>query len=626
MAESPRNIPTELDMALEAERAKSLRFRFLLYCYVGIALSPLGLIPTVARMFRENSPSALFDLYPLSIFLTGSLTIAAIVKVHLSRSASSRQVLRIAFWLYVLSCVITLAADRLKPFEHSISGRAPNSDANVRATTRRAAERAAAATQGVHELFGGAVVFDVSPPRSATGPTTRKPPSFTNDLLDGFVQGAEAAEREKEEAAALRYEKSLAATRAAATSGSTTSTTSTTAKASVELFADSDEASTATGWALRTPISLGFIHFFACLFLPWRFKESLKPAFFVAAFVACVTSIDVLTGHTGAWALVVLVLVAPSVVMPGSLICWWRYSRFRSSFSLKYDAGKYHQLRHELEAARQVHESCLPRRLIAGPIRLDYAYEPMRSIGGDLVYMHPRDTWGASGAGQEVPTTLLVLDVAGHGVAAALTVNRLVGEIERLFAEEPHIAPADLLNRLNRYVWLTLSRYSLYVTATAAQIDRAAGKLHFASAGHPTAFIRGGDGSLTPLESTTFLLGAVEGEDFGRAQIDMPFGTGDSLILYTDGATEARDPAGTMLGTEGLVQIIQSLPAIRPTQEDGLSPGAWSYELLHRVRQHRQAPPDDDTLVVVLCIPPEADAHIPSIPYVPVARLATPVN
>ena len=88
-----------------------------------------------------------------------------------------------------------------------------------------------------------------------------------------------------------------------------------------------------------------------------------------------------------------------------------------------------------------------------GPVRLNYVYEPMRQIGGDLLFVHPPPDAMRDGSGT---FSAVILDVTGHGIAAALTVNRLVGELERLFSENAAASPGDVLRGLNRYVTVTL--------------------------------------------------------------------------------------------------------------------------------------------------------------------------
>ncbi len=157
---------------------------------------------------------------------------------------------------------------------------------------------------------------------------------------------------------------------------------------------------------------------------------------------------------------------------------------------------------------------------------------------------------------RRVRLNVLLLDVTGHGIAAALTVNRLYGEVERLFAENPHAGPGEVLSALNKYVHLTLATHSVYVTALCLRLDQERGVLEYASGGHPPAFLCGADGRIEQLDSTAFVLGACAAPDFDPAVESRPFMPGDTLLAYTDGAIEARNSAGRMLSIAGFTKII----------------------------------------------------------------------
>ena len=131
----------------------------------------------------------------------------------------------------------------------------------------------------------------------------------------------------------------------------------------------------------------------------------------------------------------------------------------------------------ELDRARQIHDSMFPEP-IEGDIRLEYTYDPLLGIGGDFLHIHQHKNTGR--------VTLTILDVSGHGLAAALTVNRLFGELERICAEHPdEITPTLLMSGLNRYVHLVMAKHSLYATAACVQMDPSTSNLHWVVSGHP---------------------------------------------------------------------------------------------------------------------------------------------
>lgn len=321
----------------------------------------------------------------------------------------------------------------------------------------------------------------------------------------------------------------------------------------------------------------------ACILLPWSARSAL-----LAAGALVVTNWAVrLPGISSLAGLIAHFTFAVALFAPSVLIAWLKHSQYASQFKMAVLQQRYGEVRRELTDARRIHEALFPARIDAGPLRLEYQYEPMRQIGGDYLYAHIGP--GVSG-GQRL--SVVLLDVTGHGIPAALTVNRLHGELERVFAEDPTIQPGAVLCLLNRYVHLTLASHSVYVTALCLRIDSSTGVLEFASGGHPPAFLIGVDGTVRELNSTAYVLGACEAADFDAAQLVTEFGPGDTLVAYTDGAIEARDRVGKMLGVQGFLRMVASMASSKRSDR------AWSRDLLSAVESFRYGPPADDTLVV----------------------------
>jgi serine phosphatase RsbU (regulator of sigma subunit) len=219
----------------------------------------------------------------------------------------------------------------------------------------------------------------------------------------------------------------------------------------------------------------------------------------------------------------------------------------------------------------------------------------MRQIGGDFVDVirEARDD-GAPGA-----LTIVLVDVTGHGIAAALAVNRLHGEIKRALAQRGGGAtqPGKILASLNEYVHLTLADEGCFATALVARLDAERGELRWASAGHPPAFLRRGDGRMERLDATAMLLGPLEPGEFDACEAGMTLDAGDVLIAYTDGAIECRNRDDRQLGLDGFQTIVAD--AFEAAQGD-------SSTALDRVLQslgaHRWGAADDDTLVLAATV------------------------
>ena len=332
-------------------------------------------------------------------------------------------------------------------------------------------------------------------------------------------------------------------------------------------------------------------HFIACCLFPWTIRQAIIPVAVIAS--ASLLSHVVIEGHSVFPALVLTFALMLSAT-PGVIIIAIKHSQRIQRSTNKFLNQRYGMLRQELAYARQVHEALFPAPQATGNIRFAYQYEPMRQIGGD--YLYTKFHTGEDGKNEKL--SVVIIDVTGHGIPAALTVNRLHGEIDISFAENPDITPGEMLAKLNKYVHLTLAKHSIYATAVCLRVDHKRGVVEYASGGHPPAFIRGVDGTLRDLDPTTFVLGACSEEDFDSEQIEADLMPGDSLIVYTDGAIEARATDGKMMLIGGLRKILAGGNA------DSNEQGVWAQRILDEVTAYRGGlPPDDDTLAIEIYLP-----------------------
>ena len=329
-----------------------------------------------------------------------------------------------------------------------------------------------------------------------------------------------------------------------------------------------------------------FAHLIACMVFPWTIRQALIPIAIVLplSFGSRMLIEGGTLGGSIGGTLWVLLSMTPGVVISGL-----RQSQRVQKASNRFLHKRYGMLRQELAYARQVHEALFPEIKPDGELRFLYKYEPMRQIGGDYLYAKVCEEGGRE------CINIALIDVTGHGIPAALTVNRLHGEIDLRFAEQPDIGPGELLKVLNRYIALTLAKHSIFATAVCFKIDAESGSIRYAAGGHPPSFIRGIDGTLRELDPTSFVLGACQDSEFDPGERTIEFHEGDSLIAYTDGAIEARSPEGTMLRMDGLRRLLSSEPT--PGFPGGL--GSWSDRILTEVTNFRGGlPPEDDTLAI----------------------------
>ncbi len=212
---------------------------------------------------------------------------------------------------------------------------------------------------------------------------------------------------------------------------------------------------------------------------------------------------------------------------------------------------KLTEVESELATARRIQSSILP---LAPPqlpgLRIASRYEPMTAVAGDFYdfLQHREDL-----------LTILVADVSGHGVPAALVASAL----KICFASQKQDAsdPAKILSGLNSMLRPILA--TEYVTASCAAIDLAAKRVTYSGAGHPPALLLHRDaGQVRQLAENGLFIGPFPQATYSN--ISVCFGTGDQLLLYTDGITEAVISAGEEFGIERLTRFLLSAANMQP--------------------------------------------------------------
>lgn len=337
--------------------------------------------------------------------------------------------------------------------------------------------------------------------------------------------------------------------------------------------------------------SLLFFHFAASLFLPWRARESMRPMYPLISMFLLELVIVRMADKIGSAQVVWQIVGIPFSLLPGLLVSWIRLHRHRKRFDRQMVTRGFFALRKELAQARAVQTALFPKQIRTSDMEFEYAYLPANEVGGDFVHasLDPKGR-----------LDVVVMDVTGHGLASALTVARLSGEVERLLAEDPDIEPGHVLRALNRYTSLTLAKHNVYVTAVALQADPVTGEVKYANGGHPPAYVRRADGTLERFDSTTWILGATPDSLFEDEQVVLRLAAGDTLVLITDGVHEAPDRKGRQFGLERLHETLARSPA----------PDRWSTHIASVVDGWRGRLGEDDVLVATLRLP-NAKAPLP---------------
>jgi sigma-B regulation protein RsbU (phosphoserine phosphatase) len=229
----------------------------------------------------------------------------------------------------------------------------------------------------------------------------------------------------------------------------------------------------------------------------------------------------------------------------------------------------------ELDLAKRIQLSLLPAEFPSSAhFRVAARYVPMTSVAGDLYDFLVADS---SQAG------LLIADVSGHGVPAALIASMVK---MAAISQRPNAAdPARLLAGMNAA--LCGNTQNEYVTAAYVHLDAQAGELRYAAAGHPPMLLMR-NGVVTEIAENGMLLAALEDASFSSTSRRIE--AGDRIVLYTDGILEARSSAGKMFGDEALHEAVRESAA--------LAPAGAADRIVEQVRAWAKTQDDDLTLLV----------------------------
>jgi len=210
----------------------------------------------------------------------------------------------------------------------------------------------------------------------------------------------------------------------------------------------------------------------------------------------------------------------------------------------KVIASQFQLQETEIAEARAIQEGFLPKEIPQmDGYEIASAWQSARMVGGDYFDVLPfePDTFG-----------LCIADVAGKGLPAALLMSNLQAAVRGLASST--LSPDDLCTRLNALLCRNMAS-DRFVTLFYAQLEGASRRLRFTSAGHNPPFVLHQDGSHERLNEGGGVLGVFANQKFhvGFAQLQ----SGDRVVLYTDGVTEASDAADEEFGEERLLQLLQ---------------------------------------------------------------------
>ena len=206
------------------------------------------------------------------------------------------------------------------------------------------------------------------------------------------------------------------------------------------------------------------------------------------------------------------------------------------------------RFRRELEEARGIQRGLLPAHLPSDPrFQMAVSYEPLEEVGGD---------WYFANKTADGKIAVQIADATGHGLGAAF-----VGSMAKLaMAAVGKDKPDELLTGMNKLMAPQIPS-GRFVTMASCLYDPKTGKIQFARAGHPPALlVRNKTREVVQLMGEGFAVGFFDDSEYSLVEDELQ--SGDVLLLYTDGISEAQNRS---MKTYGLDRLSAALLKAPPT-------------------------------------------------------------
>lgn len=248
----------------------------------------------------------------------------------------------------------------------------------------------------------------------------------------------------------------------------------------------------------------------------------------------------------------------------------------------------------DLQIAHMIQADFLPEVLPQMPgWEIAARFHPARVVSGDF---YDAFTLANNRVG------IVVADVCDKGVGAALFMS-LFRSLIRAFAQQhynlswldilnddrskpskgvrsqaPRIGTTALKNAVtltNNYIANNHSRINMFATLFFGVLNPATGLLHYVNAGHEPPLIFNANGVKTRLKPTGPAVGIIPNREFGIEQVQLE--SGDILVAYSDGVTDARNPNRQFFGEERLLSLLQQPASSATAALDRIEASVYAY-------------------------------------------------
>lgn len=204
------------------------------------------------------------------------------------------------------------------------------------------------------------------------------------------------------------------------------------------------------------------------------------------------------------------------------------------------------ELMKDMELASKVQRMILPDKFpLSEHLCASIVYKPYHQVSGDIYdFVEFSDT----------NTGIAIGDVSGKGVSAALIMSMIATLFSSLAMSI--LSTSQMCSILNNTV-VKFTKSRRFCTFFYCIINTEQKKIIYTNAGHNPPILIKANGEITTLKGGGAVLGAIDDTEYG--QIEKDFEKGDTLLLYTDGVTESRNPEGNMYSLERLLKKTENL-------------------------------------------------------------------
>lgn len=246
-------------------------------------------------------------------------------------------------------------------------------------------------------------------------------------------------------------------------------------------------------------------------------------------------------------------------------------------------AAERERITSELNIARDIQMNILPTGYPPLPPRDRYDLRaliaPAKEVGGDFYDFFPVD---------ENRLCFVIADVSGKGVPAALFMAVSMTLLKA--TARRGLPPEEILARVNDELSRD-NRVNMFVTVFCGILDTVTGEVVYANAGHNHPLLMGKPGEARYLKTVNGLaLGVMEDAPYRREAMRLE--PGDSLFLYTDGVTEAMNPAEELFGDDRLRGELEALA--------GEDPDSVTTGIMTRVKEFASGAPQSDDITIMM--------------------------